>query len=275
MFRTLLFLTVFATVTAGAPTVVPAKAITHPAWLNDHSDITVGAADLVEIKGGKPAGLRPKFNNAARQKMAAPRTKPPVASRQAVKARSATGRALPSRVQGVKLPAQTRGIIKKPTVSAAAKKLNSSTKPWTKMGARAPSIKQTPSASTKLKLRTSAQSLKANFSGAQLKNASLRAGIGYKDGTKNAVQHSLRVHGHGNATKNKSEFSKSISASKLGVMTRIALKKGNINYRNDGSAVITHRFSKPVGKNQKGKAVSSLRVILRDNKVQSIHPGNS
>ena len=121
MFRMLLSLTLLAIITAGAPTVVVAKAQTHPELPFDNSDIFVGVADLVEIKGGKPAGLRPKFNNAAKPKMAAPRTKPPVASRQAVKPRSATGRALPSRVQGVKPPAQTRGIIKKPTISAAVR----------------------------------------------------------------------------------------------------------------------------------------------------------
>jgi hypothetical protein len=121
MFRMLLSLTLLAIITALAPTGVAANAKNYPEWHFDHSDFSVGVADLVEIKGGKPAGLRPKFNNAAKPKMAAPRTKPPVASRQAVNPRSATGRALPSRVQGVNLPTQTREIMRKLTASGAAK----------------------------------------------------------------------------------------------------------------------------------------------------------
>ncbi|MEO0783924.1 MAG: hypothetical protein AAFZ46_19500 [Pseudomonadota bacterium] len=123
------------------------------------------------------------------------------------------------------------------------------------------------------KLRGPKNSLKSSFSKPQIRNLSLRKPVQYATVKETPIQHSLRWHGHGNAVKGDSQFSKKMTATRLEKLTRTALRKGTIKQRKDGSYVVTHKFSRPFDTNKKGKPVKTLNVIIRDGAVRTIVPG--
>ena len=135
--------------------------------------------------------------------------------------------------------------------------------------------KLTPASKTSAiaKLRDPKNSLKSSFSKPQIRNLSLRKPVQYATVKETPIQHSLRWHGHGNAVKGDSQFSKKMTATRLEKLARTTLRKGNVKKRDDGSYVVTHKFSRPFDTNKKGKPVKTLNVIIRDGTVRTIVPG--
>ena len=123
------------------------------------------------------------------------------------------------------------------------------------------------------KLRDPKNSLKSSFSKPQIRNLSLRKPVQYATVKETPIQHSLRWHGHGNAIKGNSQFSKKMTATRLEKLARTTLRSGNVKKRDDGSYVVTHKFSRPFDTNKKGKPVRTLNIIIRDGAVRTIVPG--
>ncbi|MEL7013567.1 MAG: hypothetical protein AAFO72_09830 [Pseudomonadota bacterium] len=183
---------------------------------------------------------------------------------------------LAKRISKAKLPSskQIKALGPKLSVSRlATRRLNERTaKPVAKALAKQ-KLTNTSKTSALNKLRNSKTGLKANFSKTQIRNLSLRQKNQYATVRETPIQHSLRWHGHGNAVKGDSQFSKKMTATRLEKLTRTALRKGTVKQRKDGSYVVTHKFARPFDTNKKGKPVRTLNVYIRDGAVKTIVPG--
>lgn len=272
MLRCSLFLiALFATITATTFSVDASTRVTSPVSFLFGNGIDAVPPALHLAKGGKPPAVKPKFNAAAKPK-ALPKAKPPTAAKPAQAPRSVTGRTLPQRIQSVKLPKQTQALVKKPAVSAAARKLGAAVKPTAKALATKP-LTAVKKSSVQGKIREAAKPKQTSTR--QARSASLRGSRTYDSdkSSKNAMQHILKQHGPSSKVSGKSKFAEHMTPQKIRMYTKMALRKGNIKNSPDGSQRLTLKgFKKPVGKSPNGKPVHGISVIVRNGKVMTAFP---